>query len=88
MKQSYVHPSCGRKITGTKSEHCPSCCQTFGTTRAGDKHRKGNPAARYCVDPASVGLITDRFGVWRTPMTGTDRERVGIPALHRSANFA
>ena len=65
---SSVHQPCGKTLRGTKVEHCTECCETFGTTRAADAHRKGEyPDRRYCVDPATLGLHLDAGGVWRLP---------------------
>ena len=62
-----VHKPCGKTLRGTKVEHCTVCCETFGTTRAGDSHRKGEYPDRSCVDPATLGLHLDAGGVWRLP---------------------
>ena len=71
---AWVHPPCGKTVRGYRAEHCAACCETFSGTTAGDRHRKGthHPAARVCVDPASVGLHMDKKGVWRLPATHPD----------------
>lgn len=66
MAATVQHPACGKTWQGLKPEHCPVCCQTFSTTRAGDRHRKGPHDARFCVDPAGVGLeFDDGRQLWR-----------------------
>lgn len=72
----WTHPPCGKIISGIKQEHCAVCCETFSTTRAGDRHRKGPYSARYCTDPATVGLVQDARGVWRLPVQAKDLERL------------
>lgn len=62
-----VHSKCGKKLRGSKVEHCTECCETFGSTRAGDAHRKGEHPNRRCVDPSTLGQHQDEGGVWRLP---------------------
>lgn len=59
-----THPPCGREWSGQRAEHCPACCETFTSTRAGDAHRTGPHDARRCVQPATVGLWQDARGLW------------------------
>lgn len=68
-----VHPQCGKTWSGLRREHCPACHETFNSTFAGDKHRKGEPApGRRCVHPADAGLVPveHSWGIcWQTPGT-------------------
>ena len=53
--------------------HCAarSCGITFGSAGGFDKHRRDGR----CVDPAGLGM-TETNGVWRTPISDDDRERL------------
>ncbi|MGW2541746.1 FDXHR family putative zinc-binding protein [Kitasatospora sp. NPDC001574] len=64
MRTPFVHPPCSRQWSGLRAEHCPACCETFGSTRAGDAHRTGPHDARRCLPPATVGLWQDARGIW------------------------
>jgi hypothetical protein len=52
--------SCARRPArwgGLKTAHCAACHETFTTVTAFDRHRRGLPDDRHCVDPLSVGLV-------------------------------
>ncbi|MCX5209723.1 hypothetical protein OG689_10555 [Kitasatospora sp. NBC_00240] len=65
------HGKCGQWWTGLARLHCGSCCRTFSSESAADRHRTGVFGVdRRCVDPASVGLVAKArpFGVlWLCP---------------------
>lgn len=67
-------PTHRNKHTGeillNKESVCPLCHKNFGTTEAGDKHRRYRLGPdQKCHEPADVGLVLtrNRFGskVWR-----------------------
>ena len=43
---------------------CVRCWEVFSTERNFDKHLKGDPAERFCVQPDAVGLIQRSNGDW------------------------
>ena len=59
-----------------RTGHCRGCCQTFGSNTAADKHRTGPHNARYCKDPAAIGMHLDDAGIWRLPQTDEGRARL------------
>lgn len=71
-----THPRCGAVWAGSRIEHCPACCRSFSNTRAGDRHRAGPHAARYCLDPVEAGLLYDPGRkLWRLPGNNPFREK-------------
>lgn len=67
-----VHPPCGKTWSGFRREHCPACHETFNSTFASDKHRRGEPGARTCLAPVDAGLVPVEhpWGIcWQTPGT-------------------
>lgn len=69
---------CGTTWTGHRIEHCPSCCQTFTGTSAGDMHRTGEhhisvgPDRRRCLTEAEMlekGMAKNGRGHWMTRPT-------------------
>lgn len=66
-----THPECGKTWTGLRREHCPACHETFNSTFAADKHRRGEFGAdRRCIDPGEAGLVAvdHEWGTcWQTP---------------------
>lgn len=63
-----VHPECGKSWTGLRKEHCPACHETFSSTQAGDRHRRGQHGTdRHCLNPADAGLVQADDGVWHRP---------------------
>ena len=58
---------CESRWGGLKTVHCPrkGCHRTFTSIRVCERHEKGShKEGRYCVDPASVGLVLNRNGYW------------------------
>jgi len=51
-----------------REQVCPACFENFGTTLAGDAHRK---LLSICLDPEIIGLIPieNQYGtrLWRLP---------------------
>jgi hypothetical protein len=41
--------------------HCGACHVTFGSVSGFDRHRRGGE----CLDPAGLGFVRDRNGIWR-----------------------
>jgi hypothetical protein len=69
---------CGARWTGMNTQHCTSCCMTFSTTTAGDKHRVGKfDIDRRCANPKDVGLIQNSKGVWKLPNNNNFTWKVG-----------
>lgn len=68
-----VHPQCGKAWSGLRREHCPACHETFNSSFAADKHRKGEHGVnRHCITPAQAGLLAVQYEwgtVWQTPGT-------------------
>ena len=48
---------CPARWGGLKTAHCSACHETFTVVAAFDRHRRGSPDDRHCVDPLSVGLV-------------------------------
>lgn len=66
---------CKKTITGHKAEHCPECHETSTRTKAGDKHRVGQPGVsegpdrRRCLTPDEMrakGMKSNKQGYWTT----------------------
>ena len=64
---------CATTFKGHAAEHCTACCQTFGSTEAGDRHRTGQhgvkvgPDRRRCMtkfEMLAAGLIQNAVGRW------------------------
>ena len=77
-------PTHRNKHTGeillNKESVCPLCHQNFGTTEAGDKHRRRRLGLEQpCHQPADVGLVAtmNRFGsqVWRVRPSVTSKRQ-------------
>lgn len=54
---------------GTKQSMCTRCHEVFSTPANFDRHhiptsRKPTGPLTTCIDPATVGLALNRFGVW------------------------
>lgn len=80
------HGECEQWWTGLARAHCPACHQTFSRDSTADRHRVTvRGVGRYCVHPASVGLVAREmpFGLlwsWPAPGAGADRGRLGWAA--------
>ncbi len=69
-----VHGQCGKTWTGLRREHCAGCHETFNSTTAGDRHRRGGR----CLDPGAprpegAGLfpVEHPWGIcWQTSPPG------------------
>jgi hypothetical protein len=70
---------CDNWWTGLNSGHCSACHESFTSVSGFDKHRTGSHSAgRYCLDPASVGLVVankgwpgwSQPGTWSGPRSG------------------
>lgn len=66
---------CSASWSGLRIEHCPSCCQTFTGTTAGDMHRTGDhavtkgPDRRRCLSVEEMtekGMARNDRGQWTT----------------------
>jgi hypothetical protein len=71
---------CGAQWRGERMAHCKAsgCHRTFSTVRNFDKHWRGRED-RYCVDPATVGLVPRQHPgcvVWAEPGDATGRSRL------------
>lgn len=67
------------RLTGRRSL-CRACGLQFKSTHSFDQHRAGTfqPLARRCLTEAElrlIGLSPTTAGVWRVPMTETQRKR-------------
>ena len=66
-----VHHQCGKTWSGFRREHCPACHETFNSTFAADRHRRGEFGPdRHCVAPAEAGLVAVEHSwgtCWQTP---------------------
>jgi len=56
-----------------RQAHCPVDHLTFTTVANFDRHRRHGR----CLDPATIGMTTNERGLWLTPATDEDRERMG-----------
>lgn len=59
---------------------CTVCGRVFGGVGGFDQHRNHRDDDTLterdrCIDPATLGMV-ERDGVWRTPMTEADRDRM------------
>lgn len=55
---------------------CTVCKRIFGGEQAFDLHRQGTfGIRRYCVDPASVGLVLNERGRWARPFPGISKAK-------------
>lgn len=53
--------------------HCAATChQTFSGVGGFDRHRR----AGICLDPATLGMSKNGKGIWRTPMTAEQAEKL------------
>lgn len=58
----WVHPRCGKTVSGMRAAHCAICCESFTTPNAFALHLSKDG----CVDPASRGLVyVDWRQMWR-----------------------
>lgn len=68
------------KLTGKRCG-CPTCREAFSTVGNFDKHRKGKPGEKVCVNPAECGLAK-RFVssgyVWVTPRDEGDKYEISV----------
>ncbi|MGH8610196.1 MAG: hypothetical protein ACREX9_23150 [Gammaproteobacteria bacterium] len=55
------------KLRGRKCQ-CRECGRVFGAVTGFDLHRQGPMSARYCSDPAALGLV-EKDGVWKKPIS-------------------
>lgn len=61
-----VRPDKNLKPDTTRSM-CVECWEVFTTDGNFTKHRRGEPEARFCVKPDSVGLTQRDNGDWSSP---------------------
>lgn len=53
--------------------HCGSGChRTFRSVSGFDQHRNNGK----CVDPTTIGMVTNEKGVWSTPMPPEEKARL------------
>ena len=43
---------------------CAGCGRKFGGARTFDLHQRISSGRNVCLDPATIGMIKDRRGVW------------------------
>lgn len=65
MAASACCSSCGEMWTGLDRCHCTDCHETFNSTSAFDRHRRGGT----CLSPREAGLSRTQRGYWARPAT-------------------
>ncbi len=57
-----------------RQAHCPvdGCHRTFTTVANFDRHRRNGR----CLDPATLGMTPNAWGIWRVPMPDDVREQM------------
>lgn len=53
------------KLSGNRCL-CRGCGKYFNSVAAFDKHRSGPAHARFCQDPAEIGMVKNEGGWWIT----------------------
>lgn len=57
--------TCGKQWGGLNAQHCTACHETFSSTSAGDKHRRGEYPGRYCTTEELV--YNAKRDMWQMP---------------------
>jgi hypothetical protein len=81
-----------RAVTARTANGCGACGQQFGGIGLFDAHQEYYPDghrlkgvfAGRCYDPANMGLVQDRNGLWLTPAEHARRQSVASGVLSRT----